>query len=261
MILDIKKKINNTKIELKPFPHIIIENLLPKSVIEKLNKVLPEYDDVGKKNVLFQSSSETKKTIMPDSKIFKKLLKKKIFRNVNDNFFKMKPLILKKFNEEILENVNPQYLDSKIIYNINLGLMRKGYLKSAHLDRRDHLISGIYYPITKINKGGNLQLCRLSKKVQTYDVFPSKKNLKIAKNYKIKKNFCIFFLNVPWAYHAVSMYKGETDRKYFYIDYDFKVKNSSSSSKKRKEGLNESFFWKTLAKVKSTSRKKLFFTE
>ena len=33
-----------------------------------------------------------------------------------------------------------------------------------------------------------------------------------------------FFLNVPWAYHGVSKYKGKTDRKYFYIDYDFKSK-------------------------------------
>ena len=107
------------------------------------------------------------------------LLKKKIFKEVNNNFSKIKPVILKKFKKEILDNVNPKFLQSKIRYNINLGLMRKGYLKSAHLDRRDHLISGIYYPITKINKGGNLQLCSLTKKMRTFDVFPSKKNLKI----------------------------------------------------------------------------------
>ena len=168
---------------------------------------------------------------------------------------------MKKFKKEILNNVNPKFLQSKIKYNINLGLMRKGYLKSAHLDRRDHLISGIYYPITKINKGGNLQLCSLTKKMRTFDVFPSKKNLKIIKNYIITKNSCVFFLNVPWAYHAVSKYNGNTDRKYFYIDYDFVQKSSSALTKNRKKGHNQNLFWKTQVKVKSLSRKNSFFTE
>ena len=81
------------------------------------------------------------------------------------------------------------------------------------------------------------------------------------KNYKIKKNFCIFFLNVPWAYHAVSKYLGTTDRKYFYIDYDFKSKNLSSISHNRKKGHNQNSFWKKKVKVKSQLRKKFFFTE
>jgi len=106
MYLEIKKKIEKAKIYTKPFPHIIIKNLLSKSTLEKLNKVLPNYNEVDKKNVIFQSSSETKKTIMPDSKIFKDLLKKKIFLEVNNNLKKIKPLILKKFKEEILINVN-----------------------------------------------------------------------------------------------------------------------------------------------------------
>ena len=71
----------------------------------------------------------------------------------------------------------------------------------------------------------------------------------------------MFFLNVPWAYHAVSKYKGETDRKYFYIDYDFKLKNSGSNSQNRKKGHNKNSFWKTKVEVKSQVRKKSFFTE
>ena len=50
--------------------------------------------------------------------------------------------------------MNPSFIKSKIKYNMNFALMKKGYLKSAHLDRRDHLISGIYYPTSKKNKGG-----------------------------------------------------------------------------------------------------------
>ncbi len=144
---------------------------------------------------------------------------------------------------------------------MNFALMKKGYLKSPHLDRRDHLISGIYYPTSQINIGGNLQMYKTLKKNLTFDVFPSKKNLKIAKDYRINKNFCVFFLNVPWAYHAVSKYNGKTDRKYFYIDYDFELKKSSSSSRNRKRGLNQNPFWRAPVKVKSSFRKEKFFTE
>ena len=261
MILNIKKKIEKSKIILEPFPHIIIRNLLPRTALNKLNKVLPDYDDVDDSNIIFQSSSKTKKTIMPDTKIFKKLLKKKIFKEVNVSLKKIKPAILKKFSDQIKKNVNFNFVNSKIKYNMNFGLMIKGYLKSAHLDRRDHLISGIYYPTSEKNKGGNLHLCGTVGKLKLFDVFPSKKNLNVIKNYKVNNNFCVFFLNVPWAYHAVSEYKGETDRKYFYIDYDFSLRESSSSTKNRKKGSNLNSLWKLPVKVKSLSRKETFFSE
>ena len=261
MILKIEKKITKSKLNLQPFPHIIIKDFLPKATLDKLNKVLPNYDDVDEKNVIFQSSSKTKKTVMPDSKIFKNLLKKKIFNQINKNLKKIKPIVLRKFNNQISKHVNPNFINSKIKYNMNFGLMIKGYVKSAHLDRRDHLISGIFYPKSESNKGGNLQMCGSLDKRKFFDVFPSKKNLRIIKNYRIKDNFCIFFLNVPWAYHAVSKYDGKRDRKYFYIDYDFSVKESSSSTKNRKKGSNLNSLWKVPVKVKSLSRKETFFTE
>ena len=261
MIKEIESKIKKSKLRLKPFPHLVIRNFLTKTTLNELNKVLPSYNDLEKNQVMFQSSSETKKTVMPDSKIFKNLLKKKIFKEVNNNLRKIKPIVLQKFNSEILRNVNSEFINTKIKYNMNFALMKKGYLKSPHLDRRDHLISGIYYPTSQINIGGNLQMYETLKKNLTFDVFPSKKNLKIAKDYKINKNFCVFFLNVPWAYHAVSKYNGKTDRKYFYIDYDFELKKSSSSSKNRKRGLNQNSFWRAPVKVKSSFRKETFFTE
>ena len=261
MILEIKKKIDRSKIILDPFPHIIIKNFLSKETLNKLNKVLPDYDNIDQKNVIFQSSSKTKKTIMPDSKIFRDLLKKKIFKEVNNNLKKIKPIILKKFRSQILKNVNSNFVNSKIRYNMNFALMKRGYLKSAHLDRRDHLISGIFYPTSEKNNGGNLQMCKTKDGEKSYDVFPSKKYLRVVKNYKINKNFCAFFLNVPWAYHAVSKYNGKTDRKYFYIDYDFVLKESSSLTKNRKKGSNNNSLWNMPVRVKSLSRKHTFFTE
>ena len=108
MILEIKQKIEKSRINTSPFPYIVIKNLLSKSTLRKLNKTLPNYDDIGDKNVIFQSSSETKKTIMPDTKLFKNLLKKKIFKDVNDNFKKIKPIIIKKFKKEILKKCEPK---------------------------------------------------------------------------------------------------------------------------------------------------------
>jgi hypothetical protein len=104
--------------------------------------------------------------------------------------------------------VNEEFINSKIKFKMNFALMRSGYLKSAHLDRRDHLISGIYYPTSMANKGGNLMLCKLKKKHEIFDIFPAKNDLRVKKNYKIKDNFIVFFMNVPWAYHAVSKYNG-----------------------------------------------------
>lgn len=261
MIKSARHKIKQAKIYTDPFPHIVIKNFLQKKKLAELNKILPDYKDVVSKNVIFQSSSETKKTIMPDSIIFKKLERNKIFKDVNETFKKIKPSIIKKFKTQIKKNVNSNYLNSKIKYHMNFALMKKGYLKSAHLDRRDHLISAIYYPSSVSNKGGDLQLCKTKNKQKVFDVFPSKKSLEIAKKFKIEQNFCVAFLNVPWAYHAVNKYNGESDRKYFYIDYDFDVKNSGGISKNRKKGSNLNFFWKNEVKVKSAKRKKVFFSE
>lgn len=261
MINNLKLKIEKAKIEIDPFPHFVIKNFFDKTILKNLNKILPDYEDVEIKNVIFQSSSQTKKTIMPDSKVYKNLLKIEIFKKVNDNLKKIKPIVLKKFKNQILENVNEEFINSKIKFKMNFALMKSGYLKSAHLDRRDHLISGIYYPTTVKNKGGNLKLCKIESKSKIFDIFPAKEDLKIVKNYKINNNFLVFFLNVPWAYHAVGKYTGKKDRKYFYIDYDFDSKISAGTTKNRKKGMNKNMYWKDPVKVKSLSRKETFFYE
>ncbi len=262
MLQEVKHKIEVSEVMLQPFPHIVIKNLFPKKKLRKLNKVLPNYNDVESNNVFFQSSSETKKIILPESKIFKNLLNnKKIFKETNNLFKKIKPIIIKKFQKEIEKNVNVKFVGSKIKFNMNFGLMKKGYLKSPHIDRRDHLISSIFYPKSEQNKGGNLQLWKIKGKKKIYDVFPSKNNISMVKNFKINQNFCLIFLNVPWAYHSVNKYRGNSDRKYFYIDYDFSLKNSSSLSKNRRKGANLNYLWNKPVKVKSLSRKKNFLSE
>ena len=51
-------------------------------------------------------------------------------------------------------------------------------------------------------------------------MFFQKKITTINKKFKVFNNSCIIILNVPWAYHSVSPYKSNKDRKYFYMVYD-----------------------------------------
>ena len=69
----------------------------------------------------------------------------------------------------------------------------------------------LFYLSSDDAKGGEIKIMKLKKKIKNnfYDIFPSKKDLKLFKSYKVKNNFCLFTLNVPWSYHAVSKYTGK----------------------------------------------------
>ena len=260
----VKQKILKAKVNTNPYPHIVIRNFLPKEMHKKLIKLLPEFNSLNESNenkLLIQSKLKTKKTLMPDTKTFKKLKKNKIFNECDNILKNIQPYILKKFHSFIMENVHPKYLSSKIKYHMSLSFMSKGYLKSPHIDRRDHLIHALYYPVSEGSKGGELLLYDTKKRTKTYDIFPKIFDLKVKKKIKIYQNICVFSLNVPWSYHGVHKYYGKKDRKYFYIAYDFKIKNSGAKFKNRKKGFNDNSFWIKPAKVKSQTRRKIFLSE
>jgi hypothetical protein len=261
MLSYLKKQINNAKLHLEPYPYFVINNLLPEKKLKNLNKILPSFKDLDGREVLYQSSSRTKKTILPSSIIYKKLKKKKIFNEIDLLLKKIQFYVIKKFKKEIKKNISSNFINSKIIYHSSYSTMKKGYLKSPHLDRRDHLVHGIFYPFSDHSKGGDIQICKLKKKKKLYDVFPDKKDLSISKKYKVKNNFCIFILNVPWSYHSVSKYNSSKDRKYFYLAYDFDVLSKGSIKKNRKKGFNANDFWVKKVKVNSKKRKKTFLSE
>ena len=79
------------------------------------------------------------------------------------------------------------------------------------------------------------------------------------KSYKIKNNFCLFTLNVPWSYHSVSKYNGKKDRKFFYSVYDFPSNRTGKILKNRKQGNNQNEFWNSKVSVMSSKRKKEIF--
>ena len=255
------KQIEKSKLNTKPFPYFSVNNLLPAENLKNLNKALPGLKEVIGDDILFQSTSQTKKTMLPNSAIYKKLKKNKNFKNINLLFKKLKPIVLKKFDQSIKKYLKKNYQKSKLSYHSTFNVMRKGYIKSAHIDRRDHLVHVLFYPSSDSTKGGKIRIMKMKKHKKTYDVFPSKKDLSLASSHSVKNNFCLFTLNVPWSYHEVSKYYGKKDRKYFYAVYDFPIEEVGSKIKNRKKGFNKNPFWTSKVSVKSQNRKKTFFSE
>ena len=263
MISYSKKKILQSKLNLSPFPYFVVKNLIPSKDLNKINKILPSFEDILDKDIYYQSISKTKKTLLPSSAGYKKLNKNVYFKNLNKIFMKLKPQILKKFEGSIQKHVNKKFQKSRLSYHSTYSVMRKGYLKSAHLDRRDHLLHILFYLDSDSSKGGEIKIMKLknNNKNNLYDIFPSKKNLIVHKSYKVKNNFCLFTLNVPWSYHAVSKYFGKKDRKFVYIVYDFPSNSTGKNLKNRKKGNNQNEFWNSKVEVASSSRKRNFFSE
>ena len=176
-----KKNILNSKLNLKPYPYIFIRNLIDKKSLLKLNHILPSFEDLNSKEILYQSKSQTKKTIMPDSKIYKKLKKNKHFKEFDKLFIKLKPYILKKFRKEINNIVNYPFKDNQLKYHSSFSIMKKGYVKSSHIDRRDHLITIIFYANSDHTKGGDISIDELKKKTKFLIFFLKKKKSKAKK--------------------------------------------------------------------------------
>lgn len=260
MIKTVINKINKSKLNIEPFPHFVIENLIPKKQLKELNKIIPNYEEINESEIYFQSKSKTKKTLLPSSNQYKLLCKNKAFKKINYLFKKIKPHVIQKFRVEIYKNVQKKYLNKKLKFHSTYNVMKSGYKKSAHLDRRDHLLHILYYPRTQISKGGDIKIYKLKKEKKIFDIFPNPKDLKLFKTYKIKDNFCIFTLNVPWSYHSASKYYGK-NRKFFYAVYDFINKSNGIKLKNRQKGNNQNEFWNSKVLVYSNKRKKIFLTE
>ncbi len=255
------KQINKSKLYTKPFPYFVVKNLIPKKTLKKLNGILPCYENITEKKIYLQSTSGTKKTLLPQSITYKKLQKNKYFKELNILFKDLKPYILRKFDNCIKEYVKKKFHKVEFSQHSTFSVMKKGYIKSAHLDRRDHLIHILYYSSSQSNKGGEIKILRLKKNKKVYDIFPSKKDLTSHKKYRVKDNFCLFTLNVPWSYHSVTKYNGVKDRKYFYIVYDFPTNRGGAKLKNRQKGNNQNDFWNSKVQVASVKRKSKFFSE
>ena len=257
----IKKKILDAKLNIDPFPYFVVKDLIPKNKLEELNKILPNFNDIKDEDVSIQNKLKTKKTILPNSKIYKKMLQTKIFNEINTTLNKIQPPLIKKFQKQIQTHIKKKYQKNKLHYHLSFSLMKKNYIKNPHLDRRDHMIHALFYPSVESNSGGDLIINKLKDKKKIYDIFPLTIDLKKYKKYKTEKNFCIFTFNVPWSYHSVDKYKSIKERKYLYFVYDFKITNTGANTSNRKKGFNKNEFWNDFAKVKSKKRQKICITQ
>jgi len=88
MLLELKNKISKSKINSNPFPYMFIKNIFDKKFVDELNAFLPSFEYLTGKEIMYQSESKSKKTILPSSAIYKKLDKNKLFKNVNNSFKK-----------------------------------------------------------------------------------------------------------------------------------------------------------------------------
>ena len=262
MYYNLKKKILKSKVILEPFPYIFIKNFFNKRYVNKLNNILPSYNDLKDHDIIYQSKSKSKKTLLPSSAKYKELYENNEFINFNKYFIRLKPQIISKFKNQINIYVKKKVEYKKLKYHSSYSVMINGYKKSPHLDRRDHLVHMIYYSDSDATKGGETILNKIiNKNKNEFDIFPAKESLKVHTKYKVYKNCLLIILNVPWAYHSVNNYRGQKDRKYFYNVYDFPIKKLGSIKKNRKEGFNSNNCWVHKVFVKSEKRKKIFLTE
>jgi hypothetical protein len=255
------KKIKKGKLCTYPFPHILIKNFLPKKLFNEFVKAFPSYYELEGNNIFIQSKSGTKRGIFYESRLFKKIYSNnKNFRNVIKIFKEIENEINNKFKEKIAENVDEKYSYSKTAFSCSLSSSIKGYLKSPHIDRREHKFHFLYYSEVQKKSGGEVCLWH-SKQNKIYDVFPSKKNIEKAKKILPIPNSCLITLNTPFAYHSVKEYTGSKERKYFYAVYDFPAQTNNYKLQERKKGNNDNRFWINQVKVFSKKRKLNFINE
>ena len=140
------KKIRQAKLKNDPFPNLLIENFLPKKIFNNFIPSLPSFNQLHGDNIFIQSKSNTKRSIFYNSSYFKKIMNKNSsFKEVILIFSKIENFINKKFKEKIAENVDEKYSYSKTAFSCSLSFSIKGYLKSPHIDRREHKFHFLYY--------------------------------------------------------------------------------------------------------------------
>ena len=112
---------------------------------------------------------------------------------MNSVFKQLKPHIIKKFKNYIVKYVKKKINTKKLKYHSSYSVMTKGYKKSPHIDRRDHLIHMIFYSESDASKGGEIIINKVKKKRMYLMYFPQNLFLKFIKNIKYIKILFLLF--------------------------------------------------------------------
>tara|TARA_E500000178_G_C16933375_1_gene712794 strand:- start:624 stop:1292 length:669 start_codon:yes stop_codon:yes gene_type:complete len=210
-----QKKIKFLK---KPFEYILIENLLNKSFLKKLNLELTTIEKKLTKKVMSgryrirNTDYNFNLLIKKKSKcyeFYKYLKDKKTYKKFSKYFSRIH---FKKTNEELKKEKKWFYFD----YSVS----KKGYYREPHRDSDKRLLITIY----AINDHPNSELYfytyKNNDKLKKYNVRrPSPNRLKLIKKINLRKNQLIIFPNVDSLFHSVKKYKSSKKRYFCYGSY------------------------------------------
>lgn len=238
--LSLLQKFDDSCIHLEPFPHILIENALPKDVYTKLNETIP--NSLIKDLNLDNKRGDIYKEDLENNSSFKlwydflnyhsssEFLNESIscFKDqFNEKELKKIQLNIKNFTKEELKN-SP--LSQSAAYSFNSPVQKPSPPRGAHLDARNKMFFGLFYLRNPEDDslGGNLILYKWKDGINDYEkrkIFYFSKyssiDLKYLEEYKTIKysqNTLVLGLNTLNSIHGVSVrQKTKFIRQFCYI--------------------------------------------
>ena len=217
----------NIKLELEPFPHIVIKNALPERIYNKLYNEFPRIEyfneggmQFGNNYPIFKNCSE----LLNDHRV-SDIWKEFVHYQSSPEFFEQcvtifKSQIEKYYSDKIdfntlnkdncckrNEGTNDWILDSQI--RINTPVLQKSTIISPHCDNPYKLYVGLFYmPVQGDDAGGNLHLYKMKdQSINIADVenkrFIDEKYIDIYKTIKYEPNTFVLFMNSNKSIHGV----------------------------------------------------------
>jgi hypothetical protein len=215
-----------------PYPYIVIENALPPSVYEELEKKFPSEEQIR----------QGKKVANRDQLIARDILQNKHYPSIWRNFvayhtsqtFYLKLLHL--FASQVQKNYPWLEADlGRSLDTLSVGLRDPAASslpdlcldcqpglntvslspmtpRTAHLDAQNKLFTGLFYmkPDQDHSSGGDFLIHRLRHDSPEFlsDTTVAEQDLEIARVVPYQKNCAVFFMNSPLALHGVSIREG-----------------------------------------------------
>jgi hypothetical protein len=170
----IKNKINDSKLIMEPFPHLIIDNLIPKEIFEDLKKevnTLQNFEPFTIHEGRFSIPSNEWKDNL-------EILKKELYNE------EIRKILIEKFKEQLLKL---KEYDSKSKWQLHLSIDKSNYEIPPHLDSPSKQLSVLYYI-----SGGNVGTSLYTNNHNGKEELDYKKAKKV-KEIEFKENRLIVF--------------------------------------------------------------------
>lgn len=208
--------------ERSPFPHIVIDNLLPADFFEDLKLGFPSEGHFGEGSI----SSKSRRNLMDRSPAQAAFLAVSPAWSEFDHLVRggaLRDAVVDKFLPETVKagGSPPSSSDWQAKYDIACAGL--GYARNCHLDRRHHFVAMLLYmngadDTDFAGEGGDFLLFKSQNQAAPFDKFPHVTDDDIAKMIEPKANRFVAFLNTSWAYHGITpISKAKGFRKFLYM--------------------------------------------